>query len=517
MQGQQKETLESLFNKDMDPSVVEAAEQFAQWTLPTVFTRDTSGMDGKRVALHRDYQSTGAVLVNSASTKVTNALFPQGAPFFRFVDSPEMAEVVAELGNEGTVQSQQSQMELAASSLVFSRDNYAASLRAVKLLMVTGNALEYFDKDTGRSHVYSVREYTVRRDGSGNVLRIVLKERIAAMDLPQEFRSTHLQNVDDYADVTLYTGICLEDNKFKVYQEVQSHSIGEPSTYPKDECPYTVLVWNLVNGEHYGRGLVEDYAGDFARLSVLSQALTLYEVEAARLYNAVSSNSGIDVDTAQNAETGEYVQTSAAAGANPGIWAVENGSAQKITALQGEISLIEQKLSRAFMYAGNTRQGERVTAYEIRMNASEAQNALGDAYSVLSDHWLRKRAYLYTVYKYPQMRAMFTLEATSIQIMVGTASLNKAAQADRLLEASQSIQLVLPVLQGATKRTNPDAVVDFILDAFGVVSSKLMYTEEQLKAMQDQQDQQQAEQQRNLELAQANPEVAGQQLGLLPS
>lgn len=517
MQGQQRESLESLFTKDSDPTVLDAAEQFAQWTLPTVFTRDISGMDGKRTSLHRDYQSTGAVLVNSASTKVTNALFPQGAPFFRFVDSPEMAAAVSELGISGTVQSQQSQIELSASGLVFSRDNYAASLRAVKLLMVTGNALEYFDKSTGRSHIYSVREYTVRRDGSGNILRVVLKERIAAMDLPQEFRSAYLAQKDDYDDVTLYTGICLEDNKFKIYQEVQQQQIGEASTYPLDESPYTVLVWNLVNGEHYGRGLVEDYAGDFARLSVLSQALTLYEVEAARLYNAVSSGSGIDVDTAQNAETGEYVQTSATPGTNPGIWAVENGSDKKIMALQSEISMIEQKLARAFMYAGNTRQGERVTAYEIRTNAQEAQNSLGDAYSILSDHWLRKRAYLYTVYQYPPMRAMFTLGATTIQILVGTASLNKAAQADRLLEASQSIQLVLPVLQGATKRTNPDAVVDFILDAFGVVSSKLMYTEEQLKQIQDQQDQQQADQQRNLELAQANPEVAGQQLGLIPS
>lgn len=515
MQGQ-KQSLESLFNKDMDPSVLEAAEQFAQWTLPTVFTRDLSGMDGRRTSLHRDYQSTGAILVNSASTKVTNALFPQGAPFFRFVDSPEMAAAVAELGIDGTVQSQQSQLELSASSLVFSRDNYAASLRAVKLLMVTGNALEYFDESTGRSHIYSIRDYTVRRDGSGNVLRVVLKERIAVMDLPEDFRTANLAQKDDYDDVTLYTGICLEDNKVKIYQEVSDKSVGEPSTYPVDESPYTVLVWNLVNGEHYGRGLVEDYAGDFARLSVLSQSLTLYEVEAARLYNAVSAQSGIDVDTAQGAETGEHVQTNAPPGANPGIWAVENGSAQKIAALQGEISLIEQKLSRAFMYAGNTRQGERVTAYEIRMNAQEAQNALGDAYSVLSDHWLRKRAYLYTVYQYPQMRAMFALEAVHIQVLVGTASLNKAAQADRLLEASQSIQLVLPVLQGATKRTNPDAVVDFILDAFGVVSSKLMYTEEQLKAIQDQQDQVQAQQQQNLELAQANPEVAGQQLGLIP-
>lgn len=512
----QKETLETLFNRDKDVSVLEAAEEFARWTLPTVFTKDMTSNEGRRTALHRDYQSTGAVLVNSASTKVTNALFPQGAPFFRFVDSPEMASAVAEQGLQGTVQSQQAQIELAASNLVFSRDNYAASLRAVKLLMITGNALEYFDEATGRSHIYSIRDYTVRRDGSGNVLRIILKERVAVMDLPPDFRAANFPDKDPYDDVTLYTGVCLKDGKYVVYQEVQSLPIGDESSYPKDECPYIPLVWNLVNGEHYGRGLVEDYAGDFARLSELSLALTLYEVEAARLYNAVSSNSGIDVDTAQSAETGEYVQTNAPAGTNPGIWAVENGSAQKIAALQAEIQMLEQKLARAFMYAGNTRQGERVTAYEVRMNAQEAQNALGDAYSVLSDHWLRKRAYLYTVHIYPTMRAFFAVGATSIQILVGTASLNKASQADRLLEASQTIQLVLPVLVQATKRTNADAVVDTILDAFGVVSSKLMYTDEQLKAKQAQEEAIAAQTQQTMELSAADPTVAGQQLGLIP-
>lgn len=515
MQGQ-KESLETLFLQDQDASVLDAAEEFAKWTLPTVFTKDHSSEGGRRATLHRDYQSTGAVLVNSASTKVTNALFPQGAPFFRFVDSEDMQAAVGELGLEGTVQSQQAQIELAASNLVFSKDNYAASLRAVKLLMVTGNALEYFDESTGRSHIYSIRDFTVRRDGSGNVLRIILKERIAVMDLPEEFRRAYYENKKPYDDVTLYTGICLEDGKYKVYQEVQQHSIGQPSTYPKDECPYTPLVWNLVNGEHYGRGLVEDYAGDFARLSELSLALTLYEVEAARLFNAVSSNSGIDVDTAQSAETGEYVQTNAQPGTNPGIWAVENGSAQKIASLQAEIQMLEQKLARAFMYAGNTRQGERVTAYEVRMNAQEAQNALGDAYSVLSDHWLRKRAYLYTVYLYPQMRAMFALGATGIKILVGTASLNKASQADRLLEACQSIQLVLPVLVQATKRTNADAVVDYILDAFGVVSNKLMYTEEQLKVKQEREEAIAAQTQQTMALSAADPTVAGQQLGLIP-
>ena len=514
--------LSELFVKLKDASVLDASEQFANWTLPNVFTKDISGNDGRRTSLQRDYQSTGALLINSAATKIANALFPQGSPFFRFADSEELANVISELGIQGTVFSAQAEMEDTASSLVFTRGGYAAKLRATKLLLVTGNALEYFDDSTGRSYIYSVRDYVTKRDGAGNVLMTVLRERISVADIPEDIRSAHFAQKDMYDDVALYTGIMRENREtgavYKVYQEVETFPVGEASYYPENECPYIVLAWNLVNGEHYGRGLVEDYAGDFARLSVLSKSLTLYEVEAARVVNMVSSASGVDIDSLQDAETGEFVQTNQPAGSQSGVWAHEGGNAQKINSLQQEIQLLEQKLARAFMYGGNTRQGERVTAYEIRQNAQEAQAALGDAYSTLADNWLRRLAYLYVLNKYPEIKPQLDLGIMSLDVTVGTASLYKAAQADRLLEAVQSLQLIVPVLQQSTARTNVDALIDTVLDSFGVQSNKFFYTEEELQAMQQQQQaQQQQDVQAQQSLLQAqDPTIAGEQLGLIP-
>lgn len=514
--------LADLFTKLKDVSTLDSSEQFARWTLPNVFTKDISGNDGKRTSLVHDYQSTGALLVNSAATKIANALFPQGSPFFRFADSEDLANVVNELGVNGTLYSAQAEMEATASSIIYTKGGYAAKLRAIKLLLVTGNALEYFDQETERSYVYSIRDYVTKRDGAGNVLMTVLRERISVADLPQDIRSAHFAQKDLYDDVALYTGIMRENRDagavYQVYQEVEQFPVGEPSYYPEEQCPYVVLAWNLVNGEHYGRGLVEDYAGDFARLSVLSKALTLYEVEAARVVNMVSAASGVDVDALQDAETGEYVQTNQPAGSQSGVWVHEGGNAQKINSLQQEISLLEQKLARAFMYGGNTRQGERVTAYEIRQNAQEAQAALGDAYSTLADNWLRRLAYLYILQKYPEVKSILDLGVMTLDVTVGTASLYKAAQADRLLEAVQSLQLIVPVLQQASPgRTNVDAVVDMVFDSFGVQSSRFFYTQEELEAMQQQQQQQQAqEQQAQQSLLQVtDASVAGEQLGLI--
>ena len=78
-----KKTLAELFLADQDAGVLDASEKFAEWTLPTIFTRELY-TDGKRMQLSRDYQSTGAQLVNTAATKIVGALFPQGTSFFRF-------------------------------------------------------------------------------------------------------------------------------------------------------------------------------------------------------------------------------------------------------------------------------------------------------------------------------------------------------------------------------------------------------------------------------------------------
>lgn len=255
--------LAQLFQVLKDPTAIQASETYARWTIPSVFTRDLQGTQGKRTALHHDYQSQMAILINSAATKVVNALFPQGAPFFRLVDSEDMQGVAAELGIAGSLQSIQAQLELEASAQVFQKDGYAAKLRAAKLLMITGNALEYYDAERKKSHIYSIQDYAVKRDGFGEVMCIVLKERISVMDLPDDFRAAHFAQKEGYEDLCLYTGVQRESvwtqgvqsYRYKVTQQVEQFTYGEPSYYPLNQLPYVVLTWELVTGEHYGRGL----------------------------------------------------------------------------------------------------------------------------------------------------------------------------------------------------------------------------------------------------------------------
>src|SRR5690606_3927583 len=141
-------------------------------------------------------------------------------------------------------------------------------------------------------------------------------------------------------------------------------------------CPYFTVKWNHVNGDMYGRGLIEEYAGDFAKLSELSQALTEYELNSTIVLNIFNTAGNFDIDSAESAMSGDWV-----AGQKEAVSAYEVGDYNKIAALMSNLSEIHQRLSVAFMSSSNVRDAERVTAQEVMLNANEAEQVLGGVYS----------------------------------------------------------------------------------------------------------------------------------------
>lgn len=521
------ETCEALFERFQDTHVLLSSEQFARWTLASVFPSASTQTTGVRYALERDYQSRGAMLVNNLATKVTQALFPQDSAFFEIGQTQEMLEVAQQLGADSKASASLfAGIEARASARVFLNAGYSALTHAIKLLIVSGNALVFRDPDTKRFHTYSVRDYAVRRDGSGNVLMTVLKERIAAADLPEDFAIANaMDSLEPYDDVTLYTKICRKVMKgrvvYEVTQECEGKPIGGKSVYPEFLCPYIVLTWNLISGEHYGRGHIEDFAGDFARLSELSESSLLYEIEMMKLVNITDPSAGIDIDDMANAEVGEYVAGKVNAQGN-GVVAHEGGNAQKLAAVMNDIQALMQQLSIAFMYTGNTRDAERVTAEEIRANISEANQTLGGIYANISEVLHYHLAHILSVEEQPELLPILNVGAVTLDVAVGVASLNRQSQVERLQYLANAVNLVLPAIKQASPRFNPDLVVDALCQGFGIDRDALSYTEQQLQQLQQQQDQSAQQSMMNANPAQASstgvdPQIAqlnSQQLGL---
>jgi len=476
---------ENLYTRYKDDSAVLKTESYAHWTIPSVFA-DPELRDGKRVSVRKDYQSVGALYVNSLSAKLARLLFPSNQPFFRIDSTGSMAQLAEAMGaQEADLASGLSELENTAYRRVFLKSSYHQLVHAMKLLIITGNVLLYRDSDSGNMNAFSIRQYALTRDGGGKVLDIVLKERTVIQELPLEVRHLFRGRKADDA-IYIYTRIQRQKREatdvFVVTQQLEGGiMLDNRAVYPEAICPYIPAVWNLVTGENYGRGLVEDYAGDLAKLSALSEALSLYEIESCRVLHLAKPGSQIDVDSMASEESGAWVA------GDPGqVSAYEAGDYNKIQALAAEVANIGGRLAPAFMYSQNQRDAERVTAEEIRQNAEEAESSLGGVYSVIADTLHIPMAHILCWEVNPKFVGEVVKRGLTLSVLTGVAALSRSADVTALLQAAQALGVILPVIQ-ANPRIDPDKVTDMVLQGFGLNTKELYRTEEQLKALQAQQ------------------------------
>lgn len=512
----------ALFDKLKDDTVLTKAEQYAQWTLPQLMA-DLAANRGSSTALvlERDYQEVGALLVNHLATKLAKLLFPVTAPFFRTSLSEQLKSVAAQEGvSEQELQAKLAKAEMDAVQQLFKNASYAQLILMLKHLIVTGNALLYRDQSNSRCCTYGLQSYVIRRDGKGAMMDCVLREFTYFSGLDptvQQFLSTanraKYAKADDDTAVEVYTRIHREvkDERFVyvVTQEVDTTPVGQAATYPEHLCPWLPVTWSLIVGEHYGRGLVEDFAGGFAKLSDVSEAQALYLIESLRVINLVSSSTGTDVDDLATAETGAYVR-----GDPDGIKAHESGDSMKMQRTSEILSELFGKLAKAFMYQANTREAERVTAYELQRDAQEAENTLGGAYSMISTSVQIPLAHLLLTEVYGSMLPGLISGDVKLDVIAGIPALGRTGDVQNLMMAAQEIAAVVPIAQ-VDRRISPARIVDMIMGGRSVDTSTIMFTKEEQAANAQAEAQIAQGQQQLAASAQAAENLSGMQEGQL--
>lgn len=500
---QPQRTARSLWQSYRDDTCISRCEQYAKWTLPYLMADlDSIGVNG-RVMVERDFQEIGAMLVNNLASKLTRILFPTQYPFFRASASETFKQYARKLGyDDEALRSAFSKMEMQANERLFINAGYANLIMAMKFLIVTGNVLLYRDSAAGRILAYGLQSFTCRRDGTGEVLACILKEHSTVQALPEEIRQELQQKApgaytQPEKKVEKYTRIEREDRNgrvgYSVQQEIDTTPVGKPSWYPKHLCPWMLPTWNLIPGEHYGRGIVEDYAGGFAKLSALSEAATLYAVEALRVVHLVGPGAGNDVDSLAASESGEWVR------ADPGAVQVhEAGDSQKLAIVEQQIDRIVTRLARAFMYQGGTRDAERVTAYELQLDAQEAEYALGGVYSSLSGSIQIPLAHILLTEVSDMALAGLISGEIMPDVTAGIPALGRSSDVQNLLMAAQELVSIAPVVQ-LDERLNPQKIVDLVLAGRSIDPDTLFYTPEQLQQIREAKQAQQMAQQNLLQ------------------
>lgn len=483
-----KITLEALYAKLQKDRVIVDAEQYAYWTLPSLMASSWDNKGGRKSVV-RDFQEVGALLVNNVAAKLCGLLFPLSVPYFKI--DPAM-KAYAKMAHEGIsktqLDSELSRTEKEASARLLMNDSYANLLEALRLLVVTGNVLVVRDPDAERVLAYSLRNFVVKRDGRGRMVDCVLREWTYVEALPpDEQRALQRADKPKYSrpeqKVAIYTRIKLEwRGKRPVYVVSQEYDrgivTGSPGTYPADECPYIVATWRLVQGEDYGRGLVEDYSTAFGRLSALSESSALYGIEMMRVVHLVQHGMA-DIDDVAQAETGAYVY-----GQTGAIVSQEQGDAQKLAAVVNELTRVTMTLSKAFMYEGTTRDAERVTAFELQRLAKEAEHSLGGALSAIAASLQVPLARVILAELAPELTPAFADKAFKINITAGVPALGRASAVQDLAMASQELQAIVPVLQQVDSRVDLSKVADVVYAGRSIDTELLFKSPDQMQAEQ---------------------------------
>ncbi len=437
------------------------------------------------------WQGIGSRGVNNLAAKLLLALLPPNSPFFRLVvQEAELVDVDPKLKLH--VDEALTQCERLLMTEIETGAMRVGVFEALKHLIVTGNSLIYLVPEGG-IRVFHLDQYVIRRDPAGHALEIIVHEKVdrTFVDLPLDSLGIDKPSSSDQTTVDLFTSITWQDDRWHVLQEVGGVLVPESKgTYPKDCSPWLALRFIRVDGEDYGRGLVEEYLGDLKSLETLTKAIVEGSAAAAKVLFLVKPNS----------TTKETVLAEAPNGA------IRSGNAEDVTVLQVQkyadfrvaretMEHMTQRLSYAFLLNSSIqRQGERVTAEEIRHMAGELEDALGGVYSILSQEF--QLPLILRLMHQMERRGLFPKLPKGMvrpMIVTGLEALGRGHDLLKLQSFVGDLASLGQALPEILMRINPEELIKRLCIARGLDAQGLILSEEEL--MQKQAIQQQAQMQ----------------------
>ncbi|MGX9389627.1 portal protein [Nitrobacteraceae bacterium UC4449_H16] len=464
------------------------SEQYAKWTLPFLFPADSGSENNSEQQLSND--SIGARSVNHLSNKVVSTLFRPQGPFFRLslsaeqlkkieslsegADPAEVAELLSKVEKElnGTEREAIEYLDMVAYR--------PQATLAAQLLVATGNALVYHPK--GKPvQVFTLRDYCVVRDLSGIVIEIMTRECKAfetfLPSVQEQLRAGKRTNeYEDTTDVTVYTQIKLNgDGKFYAKQEAGFVALDtDGASWPVDVLPWIPLTWTLVRGEDYGRGLVEDYAGAFHAIEVLTQSLINLAGIMGDIKFLVNPASLIDVVALNNSLAGSYH-----AGKKDDVSAIQTDKNSDANFIVTMIERFEKQIAQAFLLNSSvTRNAERVTAEEIRIQANELEMSVGGIYSRLALQWQGPTANI----TLDHINFKGVHDGIKPKIITGMDSLSRQGELDNVRQWIGDLAMLEAVPEDIRSVINPLKFASYLATQRQVEFAKFLFTQAELQA-----------------------------------
>jgi len=469
------------------------AEDATKLTLPYLVRGHEDYHKGMK-QLKTPWQSVGAKGVVALASKLSLSLVPPQTSFFKL----QLDE--SQLGQEFDPQVK-SELDLSFAKIertildaIAASDDRVVIHQALQHLVVGGNALIFMGKDGLK--LYPLNRFVIERDGNGQVIEIVTKERINK-DLipnyediaPNKMYERLSEEDPDEEECDVFTHVKRDNNRFVWYQEVHDKRLpGSQGKSPVDSTPWLPLRFNTVDGEAYGRGRVGQFIGDLKSLEALSQAIVEGSAAAAKVVFTVSPSSTTKPQTLAAAGNGAIVQ-----GRPDDIGVVQVGkTADFATALQ-HMQTLEKRLNEAFLIL-SVRQSERTTAEEVRMTQMELEQQLGGLFGLLTVEFLvpylnRKLSIFQKTGEIPRIPKGMVKPI----IVAGINSLGRGQDVQALGGFLQTIAQTMGP-EAITTYINPEEVIKRLAAAQGIDVLNLVKSMQEVQQEQQQAAAQQAEQ-----------------------
>ena len=441
------------------------------------------------------WQSMGARCTNNLASKVVLTLMPPNNTCFRFIMDEnvkqEMEQAMGKANFRTQVEEVLSLREVQIQQWMEKSKIRVPAYRILRLLIVTGNCL-IFRKKAGGIKVYRLDQYVARRNGEGEVVEIIVKDLIDPVDLPQRLVEGYDPEADTGTDSELipaYT-YCIRKGKGKkatwhVHQEVNGKLI--PNTRSKfndKKFPFRALTWSRADGENYGRGHVEEHLGDFSSLEELRKAIVETTSAGAKLVFLRNPNGYTRKKDLIEAENGEIID-----GMEGDVATVKVEKGQDLQVAASEAAQLKQSLAEAFLlHASIQRNGDRVTAEEIRFMAQDIEDGLGGIYSILAQEFqLPLVEWAIEDMEEQQIIAPLPPEI-SITITTGLEALGRGHDLQKLQLFVQQLSVLGP--EAMQQYLILTEFIKRVAAALGINISGLVKTEDQIKQEQAQAQQQ---------------------------
>ena len=478
---------------------LDTARECARLSLPYLLT-PTGVINGQK--LPTPWQSIGAKGANVMASKLMLSLFPVTATFFKLQinDGKLASDPNLDARIKSEIDLSLSKMERVIMQHIAESQDRIILHQAMKHLIVTGNVLVYMGSSGVK--LYPLDRYVVVRDGEGQPTEIVTVESINRQFLPEKFQKpkSSINRVDDNTatpaiDVTVgedeaavYTWAKLMDGQWRWRQEVDGEIIEDSyGKSPKNTTPWLPLRFNIVDGEDYGRGRIEEYLGDLKSLEGLMQAMVEGSAAAAKVVFLVSPSATVKPSTLAKAGNGAIIQ-----GRPEDVSVVQVAKQADFATAYQMITQLTQRLSEAFLIL-TVRQSERTTAEEVRATQQELNEQLGGIYGNLTTELLRP--YL--------QRKLFTLQRSGTlpklpkgvvfpTVIAGIEGIGRGQDRESLMMFLQTVSQSLGP-EAMMKFVNPEEAIKRLAAAQGIDPLQLIKTAE---------DRQQEEQQMRSQMAQ---------------